>query len=414
MIQCQSVSDVIKAIAFCKDFKKANPSAPRTVIRGGGHSFSGVSTNVGGCVIDLRKMRGVLVDPKEQTVWVEGGALSADLDREAFVYGLAMPNGQVSHTGIGGLSAGGHGLLTHLYGLMIDNMLGCEIVLADGRVAQCSSKENQDLFWAVKGGARWLGVVTRFKYQLQKLATPTSNAVLMWDAANSVKCFRASRKLVEKDSFPFLAIASPPDMGGATVFVMHLVVFGNLDKAKSVIDFLIGEIGAKPIAEALPLAERPWPDINASIDFLAPYGSPVYAKGFELNNDEEKGVGLVERFMEKRPLNSVIVFDWKTGAYCTSGPKDEAGFFGKGERESVYVGMILMHLNPGDETGKAEARRFVLDFFARTEHVRKQVVQYVNMGEEYSLEARTSKEVSERFAKIKAQFDPDGFFGKEF
>jgi len=260
IIHCQGVSDVIKAIAFCKDWEKKHPEAPRSVVRGGGHSFWGASTNIGGCIIDLRKMRSVVIDPSDCTAWVDGGATVRELDREAFAYGLVMPSGQINHTGIGGLTTGGgYGLLTCKFGLMSDNLVAIELVLADGRICQCSAKEYPDLFWACKGGARWLGVVTRFKFQLHKLATPTCSTLIAFDAALTEKCYWAYRRLnASTDAFAMASIASPPQLNGAPVFVFHLVVFGGIEQAKRIFDGLVSEIGAKPLAEINPLAERPW------------------------------------------------------------------------------------------------------------------------------------------------------------
>jgi predicted ester cyclase len=416
MIQCLGVADVVKAIAFCQDFERKNPTAPRSTVRGGGHSFAGVSTNVGGCVIDLRKMRSVVVDPGEQTVWVDGGATVKDLDREAFVYGLVMPTGQVSHTGIGGLAScgGGYGVLTHRLGLMVDNLLACELVFSDGRVMQCSKNNNPELFWAARGGARWLGVVTRFKFKLHKLTMPTCNAVLMWDSIHALKLFDVYRKLLEKDAFAFVAVASPPELGGVTVFLMHLMVFGDITKAKSVLDWISKEVGAPPMAEPSPMAERPWPEINGSVEFIAPWGAPVYVKGFEIDSAGETAKDFLEKFLKQRPLNAAMGFDWCCGEYCKCGDETNPGFMVKTakERKPVFNGAIFVMFNPSDPNSKAEAKEFATRFMQDTKHLRTPVTRYYNFGEEEStFAARTSKETHDRFLKIKMEYDPLGFFG---
>ncbi|KAM0428136.1 hypothetical protein ACHAPT_007036 [Fusarium lateritium] len=129
---------------------------------GGGHSSSGASSSEG-MVIDLRKMRKVKVDTAAMTVEFEGGCLWKDVDTALEQHGLATVGGVVNHTGVGGLTlGGGHGYLTPLHGLTIDNMISVEIVLANGTVVEASEYTNSDLFWAIRGAGAQFGVVTRF------------------------------------------------------------------------------------------------------------------------------------------------------------------------------------------------------------------------------------------------------------
>lgn len=131
-------------------------------IRGGGHATSGSSSTDGGLCIDLSKMRSVSVDSAARTVTAQGGALWSEAEK----YGLAVVGGTVNHTGIGGLTlGGGHGYLTGKAGLVIDNVLEVEIVLADGCIVIASDKENADLFWAVRGAGSSFGVATTFVYR---------------------------------------------------------------------------------------------------------------------------------------------------------------------------------------------------------------------------------------------------------
>jgi len=412
MIQCIGASDIIKAIEFCKDFRQKNPEAPRAVIRAGGHSWSGVSTNIGGCVIDLRKMRSVVVDEKEQTCWVDGGALAQDVDREIFARGgFVMTTGQVSNTGIGGLaSGGGFGLLTHRLGLMIDSLLELEFVLADGRIVTCSKTNNPELFWAAKGGARWLGVVTRFKFKITKLGKPTSNAIMVFDVQHYAKCFSATRKLVQRDSFGLIAIAPSPMEPGKAVVMIHLTVLDDLEHAKQVRELFLREVGVEPMAELLPLSERPWPQINSAVDFIWPYGVREYVKPYELGNDEATCLKFIEKFVAMRPPNAALALDWNCGAYCKPSG-DDAGLLHC--RDPVYVGPVMLALDCEGATTE-QARQFCREFLEATKELRHEHPQYVNFGEEHLLEARTSKDVANRFRRVKQEVDPDAFFGKVF
>src|SRR4029450_12275159 len=141
IVRCSGVADVVEAVNFARD------NGLLLSVRGGAHNVAGNAVNDGGVVIDLSEMNGVFVDPKTKTVRAQGGATWADMDRETQLFGLAVPGGVVSTTGIGGLTL--HGGARHLrrkYGLSIDSLLSVEIVTADGQVRTASSSENEDLF----------------------------------------------------------------------------------------------------------------------------------------------------------------------------------------------------------------------------------------------------------------------------
>lgn len=158
---CIDIEDVVHAVNFARTHDLL------VAVRGGGHSISGMSVCDGGLIIDLSSMNAVRVDPDARTVHVEGGALLSDLDYATQPFGLATPSGVVSHTGIGGLTLGGGiGRLARSHGLTIDSLLSVEIVTADGKLLTASAQQNQDLFWAVRGGGGNFGVATAFEYRL--------------------------------------------------------------------------------------------------------------------------------------------------------------------------------------------------------------------------------------------------------
>jgi len=143
--RCIDAADVINAVNFGRDNNLT------VAIRGGGHNGPGLGTCDDGLIIDLSHMRGVRVDPSNNTVRVGGGCVWGDVDHATHAFGLAVPSGILSSTGVGGLTLGGGiGYLARNYGLTIDNLLGVDIVLADGRFVTASATENADLFWAVR------------------------------------------------------------------------------------------------------------------------------------------------------------------------------------------------------------------------------------------------------------------------
>jgi FAD/FMN-containing dehydrogenase len=162
IVQCTGAADVVDCVNFAREQKLV------LSIKGGGHNVAGNAVNDGGLVIDLSRMNGVHVDPTTRTVRAEGGATWADCDREAQLFGLAVPGGVVFTTGVAGLTLhGGVGHLRRKYGLSIDSLVSVDIVTADGELRRASETENEDLFWAVRGAGGNFGVVTSFEFRAQ-------------------------------------------------------------------------------------------------------------------------------------------------------------------------------------------------------------------------------------------------------
>ena len=158
--RCADVADIVAAVNFGREAKLA------IAIRGGGHNGPGLGSVDDGLVIDLSTMKGVHVDPTNRTVRVDPGCTSGDVDHATHAFGLAVPFGIVSTTGVGGLTlGGGTGYLTRKYGLTIDNLIEADVVLADGTFVTTSRRENPDLLWALRGGGGNFGVVTSFLFQ---------------------------------------------------------------------------------------------------------------------------------------------------------------------------------------------------------------------------------------------------------
>src|SRR5262245_47726562 len=160
--RCVDTADVITSVNFAREQKLL------VAIRGGGHNGPGLGSCNDGLMIDLSPMKSVRVDQTAKTVRLEPGCTSGDVDHATHPYGLAVPFGIVSTTGVAGLTlGGGTGYLTRKHGLTIDNLLEADVVLADGRVVTASERDHSDLFWAIKGGGGNFGVVTSFLFQAQ-------------------------------------------------------------------------------------------------------------------------------------------------------------------------------------------------------------------------------------------------------
>src|SRR5437773_5243027 len=185
--RCADVADVIAAVNFGRD------NGLLIAIRGGGHNGPGLGSCDDGLVIDLSAMKGVRVDPASGTVRAGPGCTSGDVDHATHAFGLAVPFGIVSTTGVGGLTlGGGTGYLTRKYGLTIDNLLEADVVLADGRFVTTSKTEHADLFWALCGGGGNFGVVTSFLFQAHPVDIVYAGPIF-WEATHAKAVMRAYR-----------------------------------------------------------------------------------------------------------------------------------------------------------------------------------------------------------------------------
>ncbi|HXP03873.1 MAG TPA: FAD-dependent oxidoreductase, partial [Stellaceae bacterium] len=158
IVRAVDVGDVMAGIDYARE------NGLDLSVRGGSHSVPGFGTCDGGVVIDLGRMNGVRVDPHRRTARAEGGCTWGDFNHATYAFGLATTGGIIASTGIAGLTLGGGiGYLSRGFGLSLDNLLSADVVTADGRFVLASAKENEDLFWALRGGGGNFGVVTSFE-----------------------------------------------------------------------------------------------------------------------------------------------------------------------------------------------------------------------------------------------------------
>ena len=254
-------------------------------VRSGSHSVSGRSVRDGALCLDLRALNAVDVDAETGRVRVGGGALLSELDAATQAHGLAVPAGQISHTGVGGLTLGGGvGWLMRAHGLTIDSLVGAEVVLADGRTLRASADEHADLFWALRGGGGDFAIVTEFEFQARQVGPMVLGGMLAypWDQAR--EAFRASRDLIESAPdelmiFDVLITAPPappfpPELQGERVAVVGVAWCGDLAEGERVL---------APLREAHPPAldlvqPMPYVALQAMLDETAPHGLRYYDK----------------------------------------------------------------------------------------------------------------------------------------
>ena len=205
--KCDDVADIITAVNFGRENNML------ISIRGGGHNAGGLGICDDGLVIDLSNIKYVHVDTKSKTIRVGGGTTWGDVDHAAHPFGLAVPTGIISTTGVGGLALGGGvGYLSRKYGLTIDNILEVDMVLADGSFVTASAKENSDLFWAIRGGGGNFGIITSFLFQGHPVHTNFAGPTL-WHIENTeriLKWYRDFMQNAPEDLYGFFATLTVP------------------------------------------------------------------------------------------------------------------------------------------------------------------------------------------------------------
>ena len=266
-----SAEDISTTIKLCR--KHAVP----LTVAGGRHSTSGDSSIRDGLVIDLAQMRRVAVDPAAKTARVQGGCLWRDVDHATAEHGLATVAGTVNHTGVGGLTlGGGYGWLTGEHGLVVDNVLRVQIVLADGSVRYASAEENPDLFWAVRGAGQCFGVVAEFTFQLHEQRSTVYAGLMAFPGEKLEPVVEFANALVEKPGQKtgmMLVVGKfPPQwQTGIAVTAFHN---GSEQEAESIF---------KPLLDLEPTMnsakERPYTELNSMLNEGNDFGGRRGGKG---------------------------------------------------------------------------------------------------------------------------------------
>src|SRR5947199_1850297 len=191
IVRCAGVADVIAAVKFGRE------SGLPVAVRSGGHSFPGLSVADDALMIDLAPMKGVRVDPDKRTARVQAGVLLGELDRETQAFGLAVPSGIVTHTGVAGLTLGGGiGWIQRKHGLSIDQLVSVDLVTADGEFVKASADENADLFWGMRGAGPNFGIVTEFEFRCVPLGPQILAGPIFWPMEKSGEVLRFYRDWV--------------------------------------------------------------------------------------------------------------------------------------------------------------------------------------------------------------------------
>jgi len=285
--RCSGPADVLGAV----NFARANQLL--VSVRGGGHNVTGNAVCDGGLMIDLSPMKGIRVDRARRTVQAQGGVTWGELDHETQAFGLATTGGQISTTGIAGLTLGGGlGWLMRKCGLVVDNLLSADVVTADGRFLTASATENADLFWGLRGGGGNLGLVTSFEYRLHPIGPMVTGGVVLHPAeraAEALGFYRDYMANASDDEMVAFAFQSAPPapfvpahLHGAPVVGLALCHVGPLEEGQRAAERLRA-FGRPLVAQLGPM---PYTAVQTMMDEAMPFGRHVY-----LRSDHLTGLG---------------------------------------------------------------------------------------------------------------------------
>jgi hypothetical protein len=404
---CTGVADVIAAVRFAREHEQL------AAVRSGRHSYPGLGVCDGGMVIDLGQMKGIRVDPEARTARAQAGALLGDLDRETQAFGLAVPAGIVTHTGLAGLTLGGGvGWLERKYGLTIDQLLSVDVVTAEGEFLRASEKENAELFWGVRGGGGNFGIVTEFEFRLNPVGPTVLAGPIVWAMEDSPKVLRFYREWIKEVPDELTTIVThrrvlavptiPEELHGKHVVIVGTCYAGPVDEGESVLKPL-REFGAPLLDGCVPM---PFTKHQAILDPSFPHGWWYYIRSCNLAELTDE---VIETLVDHglRIASPVTVFSiFHLGGAVALVGEDETAFGGRDAGHTVNVIGITV-TGEGFEQEREWARGLWTGLQPHHQNV------YVNFlmeeGEDRIREAYGGAKY-DRLKALKRKYDPNNFF----
>lgn len=406
--RCACPDDVIRAVKFARQENLL------VAIRGTGHNVAGFAVCDDGLVIDLSGMKAISVDAPARTVRAEGGCNWGEVNDALQPYGLAATGGFVSVTGISGLTlGGGFGWLVRKHGLALDNLLSAEIVLADGRLVTTGAGENDDLFWAIRGGGGNFGVVTAFEFRVHPVGTVLAGIVLhpIAAGAKAIRRWRDLEAAAPDESTQGALLFHLPDdpstpspLRGAAVVGLGGVYAGPVEE---------GETALQPLREyGPPLADKfqpmPYSTAQRMADFLWPPGLYSYWKSSYLTTLSDAAIDVIVDFFARVPSQRTVIVLEHNGASAWDRVPDSATAFGSRAWPYNFV-VTSAWSDPRDAERNIAWTRGLFDA-VRPFAAPGAYVNYLGGDEGVDgLEAAYGAKLA-RLAALKAKFDPTNLF----
>ncbi|MCZ0926355.1 FAD-binding oxidoreductase [Halomonas janggokensis] len=405
--RCSSLDDIVQSL----NYVRAN-DLPFS-IRGGGHNIAGNSVCDNGVMIDLSLMKGVLIDQKLHRGYAEPGCTLADFDASAQAYGLATPLGINSTTGVAGLTlGGGFGWLSRKYGMTIDNLLGMDVITADGQQLHTSETENADLFWGLRGGGGNFGIVTRFEYQLHPVGPNVLCGLIVFpfDQAKSVitQFARFTETMPDELNVWMVTRKAPPlpflpkTVHGKEIVALAICYTGDPAEGEKHIEPLRG-FGT---AHGEHIGVQPYTDWQQAFDPLLTSGARNYWKSHNFSSLGEGAVDAIIEYAGTLPSSQCEIFIATLGGQ-TGRAQSEAMAYSS--RDANYV----LNVHARWETAAEDERciDWAREFFTRTQPYASDGA-YINFltDDETDRIAFAYGASYERLVELKKKFDPTNLF----
>jgi FAD/FMN-containing dehydrogenase len=408
IVQCAGVADVISAVNFAREHGLT------VSMRGGGHGVTGAAVCEGGVMIDLSEMKGIRVDPSRQTVRVEPGVLTGELDHEAQAFGMATPVGICSVTGIAGVTLGGGiGWLGRKYGLTIDNLLSADVVTADGKLLTASESENDDLFWAIRGGGGNFGVLTSLEYKVHQVGPIVVGGIALYPmeqahgvlrfyrdfAASAPDELSAGVLFMPAPPAPFV----PPHLHGVRMVGIAGCYSGSIEDGMRA----TAPLRAFGTPAAQMVGPMPYLVLQRLADAGMVPGSLMYNRGHYLKDMGDECIDTLVTGASQAPsLGCLIIIRHLEGAIGRVSP-DATAYSG---RSAPYSLEILTEWPDAADTERHTT--WVRDYWQALDRHTTGTV-YVNFlgdeGDEWIARAY-SPATYQRLAAVKRKYDPNNFF----
>src|SRR5919106_2435089 len=409
IVRPQNTNDVVRAVNFVRE------QGLQVSIKAGGHNIAGLSLCDGGVTLDMSAMKGVEVDPSARIARVAAGCLIGDIDRATQEHGLATALGFVSLTGAAGLTlGGGFGYLTRRFGWSVDDLEEVEIITADGTVRRASRSENEDLFWALRGGGGNFGVVTEFVYRLHEIGPEITGGLIAWPADRADEVMRVFREIPDTAGRELTLVAvrrnAPPApwvpeaAHGTPIIIVVATHTGTPEQAASALAPLraLGE----PLADLI--IAKDYAVQQTLLDATMPKGNHYYWKSeFIPALSDGMMAAYHAQFVDlKAPANQMVLFH--IAGALSEHPEDDGAI---GNREAGFACVIQSMWTP--DSGAADANK---EWVRRAwEAIRPFSTggNYVNFQTADEPEERTAESYRTNFDRlrgIKARHDPTNLF----
>jgi hypothetical protein len=411
IVQPKGVADVIEAVSF------AGTHGLPVSIKGGGHNVAGHAVCDDGLMIDLSLMRAVRVDPQTRRARVEGGCTWGDLDRESQVFGLATPGGLISDTGIAGLTlAGGIGWLRSRHGLCIDNLISADVVTAEGNLVTASANQNDDLYWALRGGGGNFGVVVSFEFALHPVGPTVMFAAPIYPISAGPDPIRFWRDFLadKHDSIGSLVEFStvpesedfPQEYWGQRCYTVAAVYAGDADEGQRVM---------QPLREQGELitdfsGQMPYCEVQTLFDTLMPAGDfRCYWKCHYLADLPDAMIDEALSNAAAAPSDNTLSSLWNFGGATAAVPAEETAL---GDRSMGWMySLDSVWPNPADDEANITWTRKAWDTTRKYSLEGRLYLNFAGHGEdgEALVKDAYGKNYA-RLAAIKAKYDPGNMF----